>query len=80
MGLKMKVWKQYKVNFLLTFVKADNPTPLALNRVMSLLEPRDESKIKEFFERELQRSIAGINEFPIDEVIVEVISIHEIVA
>ena len=69
-----EVLQSYEVNFNLTFLKADRPTPSALTRTMALWEPVAKDDLKAYFESEIQRSIAGINEFPLEDVLVEVVS------
>ena len=69
-----EVFQNYTVNFNLTFLKADNPTPSPLTRTMAIWEPIKKDELKTYFENEIQRSIAGINEFPLEDVAVEVVS------
>lgn len=78
MQRKCEVLQSYKVNFKLTFLKADNPTPSELTRSMAIWEPVAEDKLSEHFQKELQRSIAGINEFPLEDVAIEIVSIRRV--
>lgn len=74
MSVKCEVLQSYRVNFNLTFLKADKPTPTALTREMAIWEPVKKEDLKAHFENEIQRTIAGINEFPLEDVAVEVVS------
>lgn len=75
---RCEVLQSYKVDFKLTFLKADNPTPSELTRSMAIWEPVEEDKLSEHFQKELQRSIAGINEFPLEDVAIEIVSIRRV--
>lgn len=75
---KCEVLQSYKVNFNLTFLKADNPSPSALTRTMAIWEPVPEEELSNHFQKELQRSIAGINEFPLEDVAIEIVSVCKV--
>lgn len=78
MQKKCEVLQSYKVDFKLTFLKADNPTPSELTRSMAIWEPIAENELSDYFQKELQRSIAGINEFPLEDVAIEIVSIRRV--
>ncbi len=73
--------RKYKVEYLIYFLKADKPGPsYPYRKEMVLEEPVAENAIKAHFENQIARLIAGFNEFPVEEVNVEITSMQEIVA
>ncbi|MBQ6860539.1 MAG: hypothetical protein IJO08_02710 [Clostridia bacterium] len=73
--------RKYKVEYLIYFLKADKPGPsYPYRKEMVLEEPVEENAIKAYFENQIARLIAGFNEFPVEEVNVEITSMQEILA
>ena len=73
--------RKYKVEYLIYFLKADKPGPsFPYRKEMVLEEPVAENAIKAYFENQIARRIAGFNEFPVEDVNVQITSLQEIMA
>lgn len=73
-----KATRSYKVDFFLTFLRADNPVPNERTRVMKLRSAVEDDKLVDYFREELRNNIAGINEFSIEDIGIEIVSVNEI--
>ena len=70
---RVKVKKEYRVEFILEFVGEEN-TPMHDVRMVNT----DQLANKEAFEKELQRYFAGINEIPLGKVAINVLKFEQL--
>ena len=72
--------RKYNVEYQIYFLKADKPGPgNTYHHEMVLDQPVSEPEVKGFFEEQLARRIAGFNEYPPEEVAVEITKMVEII-
>lgn len=77
--MQQKIYKEYRVEFLLNFVSDELTTSQApIHGVRNVPGGIEEIVDKKSLQRELQRYFAGINEIPLGTVAVEVLNFQEL--